>query len=84
MELEQLNEDEQVLFEIVGEALFKEIRSNLGGFQIYIQKNKENVDLKEFKALVKNGDSKRTICRALNISYSNYNRLIQEMVKKKP
>ena len=82
MELEQLNEDEQVLFEIVGEALFKEIRSNLGGFQIYIQKNKENVDLKEFKAMVKNGDSKRTICRALNISYSNYNRLMELLLKK--
>lgn len=78
----KLNEDEEVLVEIVGQKLFLKIRERLGGFQIYIQKAESLVTHKDIKKLIDEGKSKRTICRELSLSYSQYNRLVKKAIKK--
>ena len=80
--IEKLNEDEKILVKIIGEKLFLEVREEMGGFQIYIQRAVKPVSVQDVKKLMQQGKSKRAICRELQISYSRYNDLIRKSIKK--
>lgn len=76
--IRNLNEDEQMLLNIIGEEKFKRVQEEMGGFQIYIQKTK--VSAQDVKELLDKGKTKRQICKTLDIGFSKYNKLIKEAI----